>query len=214
MRRKRRWGHLNALLPARQAPSPVRIALVPAVLGLGLLATGCGGLHNRGIARLATTTAGSDTNAGEYRTPPTNATLYAASACMRKHGVPNFPNPIFILGKYRFGFTADSGVNFHTPQYQTAQRYCMDRYLDPDKPFSPAQLAQWHTQALRYAGCIRAHGLKIFPDPPSANQNGLGGPEILLPSTLPRNLLGTPAWLRAQRSCKSLSAGVAIAWAG
>jgi hypothetical protein len=133
---------------------------------------------------------------------------------MRKHGVPNFPNPIFILGKYRFGFTVDSGVNPHTPQYQAAQRYCMNRYLDPNKPYSPAQLAKWHTQALKYAQCIRANGLKIFPDPPPAGQIGLGGPEILLPSTLPQDLLGTPAWLHAQRACKSLSAGVAVAWSG
>jgi hypothetical protein len=142
------------------------------------------------------------------------AVLYAASACMRKHGVPNFPNPIFILGEYRFGFTVDSGVNSHTPQYQAALRYCMNRYLHPGEQFSPAQLAQWHTQALKYARCIRANGLKIFPDPPPASQNGLGGPEILLPTTLPQNLLGTPGWLHAQRACKSLSTGVAVAWSG
>jgi hypothetical protein len=133
---------------------------------------------------------------------------------MRKHGVPNFPNPIFILGRYRFGFTADSGVDFHTPQFHKAEAYCQRRFLGAGKQYSPAQLSQWHTRALKYAQCIRANGLAIFPDPPPAGQTGLGGPEILLPSTLPQNLLGTPAWLHAQRACKALSAGVAVAWSG
>lgn len=185
-----------------------------AAIGLGLVAAGCGGgTHSAGVAHLVTTTTRTTSNSTLYRTPPTMAVLYAASACMRKHGVPNFPNPVFILGRYRFGFTADSGVNFHTPQYKAATRYCTNRYL-PNKPFSPAQLAQWHTQALKYAQCIRANGLKIFPDPPPASRNGLGGPEILLPATLPQNLLGTPGWLHAQRACKSLSTGIAVAWSG
>jgi hypothetical protein len=186
-----------------------------AATGLGLVAAGCGGgTHSAGVAHLATTATRATRDPTVYRTPPTKAVLYAASACMRKHGVPNFPNPIFILGKYRFGFTRDSGVNFHTSQFQAANRYCMTRYLHPNESFSPSQLAQWHTQALKYAQCIRANGLKIFPDPPPASQNGLGGPEILLPSDLPQNLLGTPGWLHAQRVCKSLSTGVAVAWSG
>jgi hypothetical protein len=191
------------------------IACLSGAVGLGLVAAGCGGgTHSAGVAHLTATTVDSASKSTLYRTPPTKAVLYAASACMRKHGVANFPNPIFILGKYRFGFTADSGVDSHTPQYRAAQRYCMNRYLDPGKPYSPAQLAQWHTQALKYAQCIRAHGLKIFPDPPPADQNGLGGPEILLSSGLPQDLLVTPAWLHAQRACKSLSSGVAVAWSG
>lgn len=193
---------------------PWRIALLPAALGLGLIAAGCRGSHSTGVAHLAPATTGAASTSTRYRTPPTKAVLYAASACMRKHGVPNFPNPIFILGNYRFGFTVDSGVDSHTPQYAAARRYCMNRYLHPGKPYSPAQLAQWHTQALKYARCIRAHGLEIFPDPPPAGQNGLGSPEILLPHTLPQNLLGTPAWLHAQHACKSLSTGVAVAWSG
>ena len=189
--------------------------LLSAAIGLGLVTAGCGGrTQSVAVAHLVTTTTRTTSNATVYRTPPTKAVLYAASACMRKHGVPNFPNPIFILGKYRFGFTRDSGVNFHTPQFQAAERYCMNRYLQPNKPFSPAQLAQWHTQALKYAQCIRANGLKIFPDPPPASQTALDGPEILLPSSLPQNLLGTPAWLHAQRACKSLSTGIAVAWSG
>lgn len=187
---------------------------VSAVIGLGVVVTGCGGTHGTAVAHLAATTNGSASNSTVYRKPPTKADLYAASACMRKHGVPNFPNPIFILGKYRFGYTVDSGVNPETPQFQKAHRYCTKRYLDPNKPFSPAQLAQWHTQALKYAECIRTHGLKIFPDPPPASDETLGGPEILLPGTLPQDLLGTPAWLHAQRACKSLSTGIAVAWSG
>lgn len=192
----------------------MRLLFVSALVGLALLVTGCGGAHGAAVAHLAATKTGSASDSTSYRKPPSKAALYAASACMRKHGVPSFPNPIFILGKYRFGFTVDSGVDPDTPQFRRAEAYCQARFLGGSKPFSPAQLARWQARALKYAQCIRANGLKVFPDPPPASEDGLGGPEILLPSTLPQDLLATPAWLHAQRACKSLSAGIAVAWSG
>jgi hypothetical protein len=191
--------------------SSALLALLLVLFGLFAAACGGGGT-TAGVARLTNSARPTSSSSTVYRTPPTKADMYAAASCMRRRGVPNFPNPIFVLGRYHFGFTAGSGVNPDTPQFKTAEEYCTAHFLGTGRPFSPTQLAQWHTQALNYARCIRAHGLKVFPDPPPANQNRLGQPEILLPSSLPQNLLGTPAWVHARQACKSLSAGIAVAW--
>jgi hypothetical protein len=42
------------------------------------------------------------------------------SACMRSHGVPNFPTPTFEGGGARFGIHPSSGLDKSSPQFQAA----------------------------------------------------------------------------------------------
>jgi hypothetical protein len=46
------------------------------------------------------------------------------SACMRAHGVPNFPDPEFGSGKIAIRIGPGSGIDPHSPQFQAAQRSC------------------------------------------------------------------------------------------
>jgi hypothetical protein len=50
----------------------------------------------------------------------------AFSACMRAHGVPNFPDPIFSSGKIelRIGAGPGSDIDPSSPTFQSAQRKC------------------------------------------------------------------------------------------
>ena len=43
------------------------------------------------------------------------------SRCMRAHGVPDFPDPATVNGGIGYNV---SGLNTHTPQYQSAQQIC------------------------------------------------------------------------------------------
>jgi hypothetical protein len=61
--------------------------------------------------------------------PPTQAQMQAAMAralkfsqCMRKHGIPNFPDP--TEGASGHNITIGGNVDFHSPQVQSAQRTC------------------------------------------------------------------------------------------
>lgn len=45
-----------------------------------------------------------------------------AAACMRSHGVPNFPDPIFSNGSVRFDIP--SGVNIDSPAVASARKTC------------------------------------------------------------------------------------------
>jgi hypothetical protein len=88
----------------------------------------------------------------------------AFSACMRAHGVSNFPDPISSGGAIRLSIGSSSGVNPQSPAFQSAQRSC--RHLLPGGgtgPGSPSPQAM--ARMLHVSQCMRAHGISGFPDP-------------------------------------------------
>jgi hypothetical protein len=46
------------------------------------------------------------------------------SACMRSHGLPNFPDPSFSGGTVQLSIKAASGIDPGSPQFQSAQKAC------------------------------------------------------------------------------------------
>jgi hypothetical protein len=83
---------------------------------------------------------------------------------MRTHGVPNFPDPT-PQGNGGFSISIPQGVDPRSPQFQAADKACKSQM--PGGHFSPAQQHQAMAAALRMAQCMRAHGIKDFPDPNS-----------------------------------------------
>ncbi len=53
--------------------------------------------------------------------------LLQYSACMRAHGLSNFPDPIFSSGGAQLRFTPSSGINPASPAFKTAQTACGPR---------------------------------------------------------------------------------------
>ncbi|HEY6315511.1 MAG TPA: hypothetical protein VIY52_32550 [Streptosporangiaceae bacterium] len=90
--------------------------------------------------------------------PPTPL---AFAQCMRAHGVPGFPDP--SNGQFNL-----AGINQNSPQFVHAGGIC-----GPSGGNAGAsQQAQNVAQALKFARCMRAHGVTDFPDPTT---NGNGG---------------------------------------
>lgn len=89
------------------------------------------------------------------------------AACMRAHGVPDFPDPSGGSFQTSEGSstTAVNGVTLKesTAQVQTADAACQ-RNLGPRTGGGPAS-PQQQQAALAYAQCMRAHGIPNFPDP-------------------------------------------------
>jgi hypothetical protein len=83
------------------------------------------------------------------------------SACMRKHGVTNFPDPS-AQGGITIG--PGSGIDPQSPTFQAAQQACQKLLPNGGRP-SPQQLAKAQQQMLAFSACMRAHGLEDFPDP-------------------------------------------------
>jgi hypothetical protein len=113
------------------------------------------------------------------------------SACMRKHGVTNFPDP---NGQGVITIHSGMGIDPGSPAFRSARTAC-DKLLPNGGQPTPAQIAQRQQQMLAFSACMRAHGLKDFPDPSN------GGLQIHVSpgSDLAPN---NPTFRKAQQACK------------
>jgi hypothetical protein len=120
------------------------LALAAAVVGIAVLAAGCGG-------------SGSFSAAGStaYR----KAVAYAQ--CMRSNGEPDFPDPD---SQGNFGRTLANRSLFAGAQFQAANKPCQ-KLLPPSPPETAAQQQEEYQKALKFAACMRIHGFPSFPDP-------------------------------------------------
>jgi hypothetical protein len=137
-----------------------------AVLGLSMLAAACGGGSPSGkVAQVGTTGSakgsGSSNASGSGSPSDRRGALVAFSACMRRHGVPNFPDPKAV--GHGYGLTiGDEMAN--SSQFKNAEQVCKKLLPNGGAP-SAQELAQQLQEALKYAVCMRAHGMPGYPDP-------------------------------------------------
>jgi hypothetical protein len=198
------------------------LVLVVAVPVFALIVAGCGGGSSPQVASVAspaapapttpttTTQPGSGLAGGGSTGGPRggngNATVIAVgnaaqgakfAACMRSHGLPNFPDPD-AQGNIQFG--SAEGIDPRSPKFRSALTPC--RTLLPHLgPPTAAQLAQVEEQLLAFAKCMRARGIADFPDPSGAG----------LPLTRPHGDLdpNSPRFQADYRACKNhLPAGL------
>jgi hypothetical protein len=123
----------------------------------------------------------------------------AFSACMRSHGVPNFPDPVTgANGQAQVQITpGTSGIDPNSPAYQAANRACQS-LLPAGKTAGGSVSPTVRAEYLRYAACMRSHGEPNYPDPTfSGNSVNLG------------NLSGidtnSPQYQSASSACASLN---------
>jgi hypothetical protein len=127
----------------------------------------------------------------------------AFSACMRSHGVPNFPDPSASGG---IQLNQSSGINPFSPSFKSAQGRC-SKLLPGGGPANQKPSEQDKQQMLRVSQCMRAHGVTAFPDPtltPPSSPAGYsevidrGGVVVAVPNTIdPRS----PVYQHAAAVC-------------
>ena len=203
----------------RCCPRPIMLTSAFAVGAFALVAAGCGGGGGSpGIASIAspgtsaTTTATTTTQSGsgpagkaagglgggqggQFQIAMNVGTADGAkfSACMRKHGVTNFPDP---NGQGVITIHSGMGIDPDSPAFKSARTVC-DKLLPNGGQPTPAQIAKSQAEMLAFSACMRAHGLKDFPDPSS------GGLRIHVQpgSDLDPN---NSTFRNAQQACKGL----------
>jgi hypothetical protein len=164
--------------------------------GLGLLAGACGGSSEPEVAQVGstqTTTTGSGSAGGSSTADPA-----AYSACMRRNGVPKFPDPD---AQGKLTIQGGPGLDPNSPRYKAAEKACekhMPRGGD-DAP-SPEEQAEELRRGLRYSACMREHGVPNFPDP---KINAEGGLELSGDGINP----DSPQYKAAEQACKDLAPG-------
>lgn len=116
-----------------------------------------------------------------------NSAALAYARCMRSHGITDFPDP-----NAQGGFSAPNGMDVNSAQYAAANNACksLDGSATPP-PYNPATVAA----LVKYADCMRAHGLSWFPDP-----NAQGHLDVSFPKgTGP----GNPQYTAANKACSA-----------
>jgi hypothetical protein len=143
-------------------------------------------------------------SAGSAATTSNTNTRYQArlnlAKCFRSHGI-NVPDPTPGGGAARgFGAGLRSLDNYPQAQVNAARQACQ-QYIAaafPQLNLSPAQRAQVQQQLVKFAQCMRSHGVNV-PDPTFNGNGGFGiGRQF---RGVDRN---SPAFQSALKACQNL----------
>jgi hypothetical protein len=172
--------------PRRSRTRALRAGPLAGAIVAAVLIAGCGGSSSGGggVAHV-----NSSTTAKSAIKTKTKASALAYSQCMRAHGVPNFPDP-----NSSGEILLTPSVNTDTAAYQSAHNDC--KSLEPPPPVDPAASSQRLAAAVKFATCMRAHGVPDFPDPKGTSNGGIG-----FSATPGGSDTSSPAFQRADQKC-------------
>ena len=124
------------------------------LLAAGVLLAGCG-------ASSHTQTSGTPSAGGSSF----GAKFVAFASCMRAHGVPGYPDPHITSSAGQVHVQISPGnANPNGPAFRSADAACHGLLPNGGAPAGGAS-AQQKAQGLKFADCMRAHGVPDFPDP-------------------------------------------------
>jgi hypothetical protein len=117
-----------------------------------LIGAGCGSGGGSGSAAANSSTASNQAQAVKF------------AECMRSNGVPQFPDPD-ASGQLTIDAVVNgSGIDPNGSAWNGALDACKD--LQPSGFTGPAERSpEQQSQGLKFAQCIREHGVPDFPDP-------------------------------------------------
>jgi hypothetical protein len=174
--------------PARAATARILIPAAAIALATALLLAACGSSSPSG-----TSAAGGRADQA-----------LAFSRCMREHGVKNFPNPeVGPNGEVKMFFRQQVGPGNISPQtLEAAQNACKHFQAALTPKLSPQEKVQREEAVLKFARCMREHGVDLHPSATGGavrilvhpGQGGLPNPE-------------SPAFQAAQKACQGLLPG-------
>jgi hypothetical protein len=132
----------------------------------------------------------------------------AFAACMRAHGVKNFPDP-----QPEGGFNFSSNIDIASPAFRAANKACGDEAPGAIAPPKPSEHQK--TLAVKASRCMRAHGITQFPDPTEnpPNPAALGSHEVAFGRggmfwVVDSTDISSPAFDSTARKCGVLSRGI------
>jgi hypothetical protein len=159
--------------PRQAWPPTVRTtAAAIATAALALLAAACSGSPSPSAS-----SGGSPNAAGSSGSP----SAVAYSACMRSHGVPNYPDPD---SSGQLPKTDAQILGVSSTQYQAAQQACQpllpthgslqqqEYQCMQNNDCPPTLVQQMMTGDIKLARCMRSHGVPNFPDPTNGGSSG------------------------------------------
>jgi hypothetical protein len=176
----------------RRKPAIGPAGLMAVALACGALALAAcgGGSSGPQVAGGGSATTASSSSKGSGANP------LAYAACMRSHGLPDFPDP-----DSSGGFPLPSDIDPGSPRYQTAANACK-AYAGPGLNLSPARQEQIEADGLKFAQCVLSHGVPNYPDPTFTFSGGSVTESQESPKGLSPN---SPTFQAARKTCQSLT---------
>ncbi len=178
---------------------------------VGAFLAGCGGgspsggvaslgSHTHGTSSAVVGSSGGEPSNGGEASPGSKAIAF--SACMRSHGVANFPDP--KISTSAGGTSVKVAIHVdplqgNNPKFKSAQQVCSKLLPNGGVPTRSALSPAEQTQYLKAAACIRSHGVPNFPDPTFS-----GGGVHIERQAIDQS---SPAFKAAVQACKSLIPG-------
>ena len=144
---------------------PRPMAALAMVALISVISAGCGSNESSDTATASSTgTASGASSTGTTSTTSSGANKKLTARdkavkfaeCIRAHGVSDFPDPD---AKNQF----DYGVSVTPAVWKQATTACKD--LQPPGTLSGKRTPKQQSASLRFAECVRANGVKDFPDP-------------------------------------------------
>lgn len=165
----------------------------------------CGGAAPSGVASIGRSRSGQSVASFD-------ATALEYSVCMRKHGVPDFPDPTISDGGMHVSLKITSNAGVSSAVFQAAETACAKYSIAGPSGQVPAYYLK---ESLAAVECMRAHGFPNLPDPtthpPSRGRPFEGtefqtnGVTFMIPSTIDQNSL---LFTRAAAACDFPPPGV------
>jgi len=195
-------GATSTRAKVRRSAAPAALVAIVSLLA----ACGSSSPHVANLTSTSSTAHASTTGAGSDHAVSGTvlAQAIAFAACMRSHGEPNYPDPTLGRNGEPIEHLSSNGnptLNPNTPQFQAAERTCLAKQPQGSPVLKQATAAK-QRQELRFAQCMRTHGVRNFPDPKLVP----GGFELQLPPHVDPN---SPQITAAQRTCTKLGDGPA-----
>jgi len=120
---------------------------------IGLISAGCG---SNASSETGTASSTGSTSSGANTKLSARDKAVKFAECMRANGVPHFPDPD-PKGDSSFGVDVSKEV------FTKAVDACKD--LKPPGALSAKRTPKQQSASLRFAQCVREHGVRDFPDP-------------------------------------------------
>jgi hypothetical protein len=184
------------------------VSTLVAVIASMLVASGCGasseapriatlqGTSQAAAARQLEQASGS-ASSGDAKLTPEQAIL-RFTKCFRDNGV-DVPDPdVDSAGNLRLDFGSGADIDPEDPAVKRAQEICRPLANAIIQSFSPDDIVALRDTLVEYAACLRRAGLDV-PDPNFLSSEGP------FPTLDPKD----PAFIRANRRCERVLAGIA-----
>jgi hypothetical protein len=156
-----------------------------------------------GLVACGSSSSSSNSSSAASGTGVSNDARYQArvnlAKCFRAHGI-NVPDPSPGGGVAGGGGLFRQLQNYSQAQVQSARQACQQYFAQafPRANVSPAQRAQLQQQLVKFAQCMRSHGVNV-PDPTFNGNGGFGFRQAF--RSVDRN---SPAFQSALQACQSL----------